>query len=64
MARTDRRAELFAAALIPYTAAAVALILRNVARRMTRVIMFLGGLSCHRGVCKSLHFSAIKFLRS
>jgi hypothetical protein len=40
MARSDRRAELFAAALIPYTAAAVALILRNVARRKTRVIMF------------------------
>jgi hypothetical protein len=40
MARSDRRAELFAAALIPYTAAAVALILRNVARRKTRVILF------------------------
>lgn len=40
MARSDRRAELFAAALIPYTAAAIALILRNVARRKTRVIMF------------------------
>jgi hypothetical protein len=40
MARSDRGAELFAAALIPYTAAAIALVLRNVARRKTRVVMF------------------------
>lgn len=40
MARSDRGAELFAAALIPYTAAAIALVLRNVARRNTRVVMF------------------------
>lgn len=39
MTRSDRRPELYAAALIPYTAAAVALILRNVARRKTRVTM-------------------------
>lgn len=39
MAHSDRRPELFAAALIPYTAAAIALILRNVARRKTRVVM-------------------------
>lgn len=39
MTRSDRRPELFAAALIPYTAAAIALVLRNVARRKTRVTM-------------------------
>ena len=39
MTRSDRRPELYAAALIPYTAAAVALVLRNVARRKTRVTM-------------------------
>lgn len=39
MARSDRRPELYAAALIPYTAAAAALICRNVARRKTRVTM-------------------------
>ncbi|KAF2625855.1 hypothetical protein BU25DRAFT_344858 [Macroventuria anomochaeta] len=39
MTRSDRRPELYAAALIPYTAAAVALVLRNVARRHTRVTM-------------------------
>lgn len=36
---SDRRPELYAAALIPYTAAAAALVLRNVARRHTRVTM-------------------------
>ncbi|KAF3045555.1 hypothetical protein E8E12_009776 [Didymella heteroderae] len=36
---SDRRPELYAAALIPYTAAAGALVLRNVARRQTRVTM-------------------------
>lgn len=40
LARSDRRAAIFAAALIPYTAAAVALVLRNVARRKTRVVWF------------------------
>ncbi|XPS71185.1 hypothetical protein M3J09_003372 [Ascochyta lentis] len=39
MTRSDRQPELYAAALIPYTAAAVALVLRNVARRKTRVTM-------------------------
>lgn len=39
MTRSDRRPELYAAALIPYTAAAVALVLRNVARRKTRMTM-------------------------
>lgn len=39
MTRSDRRPELYAAALIPYTAAAVALVLRNVARRKTRITM-------------------------
>ncbi|KAJ4985281.1 hypothetical protein SVAN01_09226 [Stagonosporopsis vannaccii] len=39
MTRSDRRPELYAAALIPYTAAAIALVLRNVARRKTRVTM-------------------------
>lgn len=39
MAGSDRRPELFAAALIPYTAAAIALVLRIVARRQTRVVM-------------------------
>jgi hypothetical protein len=36
---SDRRPELYAAALIPYTAAAGALVLRNVARRHTRGTM-------------------------
>ncbi|KAF2997437.1 hypothetical protein E8E13_006125 [Curvularia kusanoi] len=39
MAGSDRRPELFAAALIPYTAAAIAIVLRIVARRQTRVVM-------------------------
>jgi hypothetical protein len=33
----NRQPELYAAAIIPYTAAAVALVLRMVARRKTRV---------------------------
>jgi hypothetical protein len=39
MTHSNRQPELYAAALIPYTAAAVALILRDVARRKTRVSM-------------------------
>jgi hypothetical protein len=35
----NRQPELWAAALIPYTAAAVALVLRMVARRKTRVLL-------------------------
>jgi hypothetical protein len=35
----NRQPELYAAALIPYTAAAVALVLRMVARRKTNVIL-------------------------
>lgn len=64
MARSDRRAELFAAALIPYTAAAVALILRNVARRKTRVIMFWEDYLAIVAFVSLCTCSAIKFLRT
>ena len=35
----NRQPELYAAALIPYTAAAVALVMRMVARRTTRMML-------------------------
>lgn len=52
----NRQPELFAAALIPYSAAAVALVLRMFARRKTRmmlvwedylaIVAFVSGLGC------------------